>query len=53
MSEAQFAMVSEWMPNGDINQFANAHPDVNRLELVSFRFRFRLPSFLANGSVVP
>jgi len=53
MSGAQFAMVSEWMPNGDINRFAETHPDVNRLELVSSRFRFRLPSFLANETVVP
>ena len=35
MSEDQFAMVSEWMPNGDINQFVKAHGDVNRFELVS------------------
>ena len=35
MSEERFAMVSEWMTNGDINQFVKAHGDVNRLELVS------------------
>ena len=36
MSEAQFAMVSDWMANGSISEFVGANPDVNRLELVSF-----------------
>jgi serine/threonine protein kinase len=35
MSESRFAMVSEWMPNGDINEFVKAHEGVNRFELVS------------------
>ena len=34
MNESQFVMVSEWMPNGNINEFVRARPDVNRLELV-------------------
>ena len=34
MSETKFAMVSEWMANGNINQFVKAHPGANRLELV-------------------
>ena len=34
MSEGQFAMVSDWMVNGNINDFVKAHPDTNRLELV-------------------
>ena len=34
----QFAMVSEWMVNGNINEFIKAHPDADRLELVSFPF---------------
>ena len=33
MSGNRFAMVSEWMPNGDINQFVGAHPEVNRFKL--------------------
>ena len=37
-------MVSDWMANGNINDFVKAHPDTNRLELVgltlSFRFKF-------------
>ena len=36
MTETDFAMVSEWMPNGNINQFVKEHPDANRFELVSF-----------------
>ncbi|KAF9784402.1 kinase-like domain-containing protein, partial [Thelephora terrestris] len=34
MSEGQFAMASEWMPNGDINQFVKARKDVNWFELL-------------------
>ncbi|KAF9780863.1 kinase-like domain-containing protein [Thelephora terrestris] len=34
MSENRFAMVSKWMPNGDINQFVKAHEGVNRFELL-------------------
>jgi serine/threonine protein kinase len=34
MSQNRFAMVSEWMENGDINDFIEEHPDVNRLKLV-------------------
>lgn len=32
----QFTMVSEWMTNGNANEFIEAHPEVNRLELVRF-----------------
>ena len=37
MTETEFAMVSEWMSNGNINQFVKEHRDANRFELVSFR----------------
>ncbi|KAF9647785.1 kinase-like protein [Thelephora ganbajun] len=30
----QFVMVSEWMINGNINEFIKAHSDVNRFELL-------------------
>jgi len=33
--ENRLTMVSEWMRNGDINEFVKAHPDVNRLELLA------------------
>ena len=34
MSSSQFAMASEWMVNGNINQYLKAHKDVDRFELV-------------------
>ena len=43
MSETQFTTISDWMANGNINGFVKAHPDVNRLELVSFPFKVLLP----------
>ena len=36
MSGHQLATITEWSENGDITQFAKAHPDVNRLALVCF-----------------
>ena len=36
MSNNQFTMVSEWMVNGNINEFVKAHRDENRFELVGF-----------------
>ena len=36
---SKFALVSMWMENGDINEFIKGHPDVNRVQLVSRRFR--------------
>jgi len=38
MEEKLFAMVSEWMVGGNINEFVEAHRDVNRFELVGFYF---------------
>jgi len=38
MVDMHFAMVSEWMVNGSINQFIISHRDVNRFELVGFSF---------------
>jgi len=34
MGKKVFAMVSEWMINGNINEFVEAHTDANRFELV-------------------
>ena len=45
MSEDWFAMVSEWMPNGNINQFTKTHPEANRPRLVRPPFATLLPSF--------
>ena len=38
MGNNQFAMVSEWMINGNVNEYIKAHRDVNRFELVGFGF---------------
>jgi len=43
MSEAHFAMISDWMVNENINDFVQAHPDANRLELVSHSPEIPLP----------
>ena len=34
MTGTQFAMVSEWMTNGNITRFVKAHWEANRFELV-------------------
>ena len=44
MDSPQFAMVSEWMENGNINEFIKAHKDANRFELV--RSYPRYPHYL-------
>ena len=35
----EFAMVSDWMPNGNISEFVKTHRDANRYELVSPPFK--------------
>ena len=39
MGNNKFAMVSEWMANGSIDEYVKAHANVNRFELVSFHCR--------------
>jgi serine/threonine protein kinase len=34
VSERRFAMVSKWMKHGNINEFVEKNPRVNRIELV-------------------
>jgi len=46
-------MVSKWMPNGNINQFVETHPDANRFDLVRFPFRFLASQLLADGYIIP
>ena len=36
MGVYHFAMASEWMKDGNINEFIKAHPNANRFELVGF-----------------
>ena len=52
MSETQFAMVSQWMLNGNINQFVKEHRDANRFWLVSFRPRILMFSFAVDDYVI-
>ena len=42
MTETQFTMISEWMENGNINEFVKANPNANRLALVCFPFKVSL-----------
>ena len=39
----RFAMVSEWMEDGDINDFIQKNPNANRTELVCPSLGFRGP----------
>jgi hypothetical protein len=38
-AETQFVMLSEWMVNGNINEFTKVNANVDWLELVCFLFR--------------
>jgi serine/threonine protein kinase len=53
MTETKFAMVSEWMSNGNINQFVPAHQDANRFELVSSPFERLRFSPIVDDCVAP
>ena len=39
MNSQRFVMVSEWMENGNINEFVKTHRNVDRIKLVRLRFR--------------
>ena len=41
MTNNQFAMVSEWMINGNINEFIKSRAEADRFELVGARFLYR------------
>ena len=49
MTGNQFAMVSEWMTNGNINQYVTTHPHKNRFELVSNPFKYFISSAVAHN----
>ena len=51
MTEDRFAMVSEWMANGNINQFVEAYRDANRFELVNPPFGFLWFSLIVDNYV--
>lgn len=42
MTNNRFVMVSEWLGNGNVNEFVKTRPDVNRLELVK-KFNVLIP----------
>lgn len=45
ISETRFAMISNWMANGNINDFVRTNPNVDRLGLASFSNTVTLASF--------
>ena len=51
MSENHFAMISDWMTNGNINEFVKEHPDVNRFKLVGFHFTAFIPNSFTDGMI--
>jgi len=42
MTETQFMMVSEWMKNGNINEFLKVNNKADRLGLVCIRFKLHI-----------
>ena len=46
MDDTQFAMISDWMVNGNIIEYINANSDANRFEFVGFRFPYPPNSLL-------
>jgi len=53
VTEDRFAMVSEWITNGNINQFVTAHRDANRFELVGFPSKLLRFPFVIDRCVAP
>ena len=45
MSDYKFAMTSEWMPNGNVNEFLEAHEGADRFGLVGFQLHWRPHAF--------
>ena len=45
ISGNQFAMISDWMVNGNIGDFTKEHPDANRIALVGFALEISPSSF--------
>ena len=54
MDETGFAFVSDWMSNGNVNEFVKNHPDADRLSLVSCRSTSRRLHFrLIDDRIIP
>ena len=52
VTEDRFAMVSEWMIYGNINQFVTTHRDANRFELVGSPSELLQSPLVFDGCVV-
>jgi len=51
MGDSEFAMISEWMADGNINEFIEAHRDANWFELVRyFSCQLQLPLITPSDS---
>ena len=53
VAEDRFAMVSEWITNGNINRFVMTHWDTNRFELVGSPSKLLQSPFVIDGCVAP
>ena len=53
MTDGRFAMVSEWMAEGNINHFVAKHWNTNRFELVSSPCELLRSSLIVDGHVLP
>ena len=47
MTKNKFALISDWMTNGNLNEFVNANPTADRLRLVRLSF----PHSIRFGSI--
>ena len=52
MGNSQFSMASEWMENGNINEFIKARGDANRFELVGISLPLPIPAY-ADCCLIP
>jgi len=52
LESPRFSIISERMENGNIVEFVRAHPDHNRLRLVSGGSRFILQLYRSSGQLI-
>jgi hypothetical protein len=50
--DSRLAMISNWMADGNINEFVKSHPEVDRLDLVGSRSMFRYFHFFHNRKML-
>jgi len=51
MAKNQFVMVSDWLENGNLEEFAKGHADVDRLGLVCYLVKTPPPSITDNHMI--